>query len=96
MLLPTQLLSFVGAHAPTVFLGCHLLSVIFQAYLVASWLPEKSSCTKILQSACGPVAIVLNRIEQHTMHDIYIYLITRVSMQYRELLHEWAWYFHEP
>ena len=26
----------------------------------------------------------------------YIYLITRVSMQYRELLHEWAWYFHEP
>ena len=25
----------------------------------------------------------------------YIYLITRVSMQYRELLHEWAWYFHE-
>ena len=27
---------------------------------------------------------------------IYIYLITRVSMQYRELLHEWAWYFHEP
>ena len=26
----------------------------------------------------------------------YIYLITRVSVQYRELLHEWAWYFHEP
>jgi len=26
----------------------------------------------------------------------YIYLITRVSMQYRELLHEWAWYFHKP
>ena len=25
-----------------------------------------------------------------------IYLITRVSVQYRELLHEWAWYFHEP
>ena len=26
----------------------------------------------------------------------YIYLITRVSTQYRELLYEWAWYFHEP
>ena len=26
----------------------------------------------------------------------YIYHITRVSMQYRELLHEWAWNFHEP
>ena len=26
----------------------------------------------------------------------YIYLITWVSVQYRELLHEWAWYFHEP
>ena len=26
----------------------------------------------------------------------YIYLITRLSMQYSELLHEWAWYFHEP
>ena len=26
----------------------------------------------------------------------YMYLITRVSMQYRELLHKWAWYFHEP
>ena len=25
-----------------------------------------------------------------------IYLITRVSVQYRELLHKWAWYFHEP
>ena len=24
------------------------------------------------------------------------YLITRVSMQYRELLHEWVWYFHKP
>ena len=24
-----------------------------------------------------------------------IYLITRVSVQYRELLHKWAWYFHE-
>ena len=26
----------------------------------------------------------------------YIYLITRVSVQYHELLHEWAWYFHKP
>ena len=26
----------------------------------------------------------------------YMYLITRVSMQYCELLHKWAWYFHEP
>ena len=28
--------------------------------------------------------------------DIYIYLITQVSVQYHELLNEWAWYFHEP
>ena len=31
-----------------------------------------------------------------TFQVLEIYLITRVSMQYRELLHEWAWYFHEP
>ena len=33
---------------------------------------------------------------QYLKQKPYIYLITRVSVQYRELLHEWAWYFHEP
>ena len=32
----------------------------------------------------------------HVICATDIYLITRVSVQYRELLHEWAWYFHEP
>ena len=35
------------------------------------------------------------QVEQWILYT-YIYLITRVSVQYRELLHKWAWYFHEP
>ena len=45
-----------------------------------------------------------NLVQQYLDHStlyidikrLQIYLITRVSMQYRQLLHEWAWYFHEP
>ena len=39
------------------------------------------------------------RLRLETVGKINTYtsdIITRVSMQYRELLHEWAWYFHEP
>ena len=46
------------------------ISVIFQAHLGASWLPEKSSCTKILLTVhMRPVAIALNYSVKNVRND---------------------------
>ena len=72
----------IGVHAPAVLSGCLSISIIFQAHfeascLMLSWLPERSSCAKILLTLCmQPAAIALNySVKKHTeqrMPDIYV------------------------
>ena len=67
MLPPTKPPSLLGVHVPAIVPGC------LKGYLGGSWLPEKSSCAKILLMVhMRPTAITLN-YSVKTCERIYIY-----------------------